>query len=828
MMIARALVIAAVIVLGAVGLAMPGSILVGGACWLAFLLFVLSGWGYLAARAARVDDPDFGLRAAWGAGAYLAVAGMLLAVGICSRPVVLGLVAVGAAGFAWRELVIPVPTWRRIGDGARFVRSQHALGILAGLLVLVALYHLVGAIVQLDRNPWDDDIAYTPLLKRLLDTGDLVEPFSFRRLGAYGGQTVLQALGAARGNLSNVHLIDRGLCQGLVLLLIAGYARELGRVHGVWLGLVFLVVLLLPENAINTASYWSGFALFLALYRTAVRADAADGSERLYALAALVGASACTLRQNYIIVVVLFLVFALAFARRARRTWIVTAAVGAVVLVPYAIAAFTASKTFLFPFWTGTWNDAIDLTPGVITWVDRLQYVITVCIDTSPFVIIPPVALLLVFARDERSSRPITALFAASSIGFVVLALSFHGTESFHLWRYAFGFAAALLVVFALEIGDTDDGPPVRLPVLGRWILLAALVLQLAIDRDQVVKRYVAIASDVREARAIDRKGDPNARVERARYAKLQAAVPAGSRLAVMVDDPAYLDFARNDVANLDTPGFASEAPGLPAFRGPDALRAYFLGVGIRYVAFVRTDSSRYIYRRGFLVGRLFNDTEMFQTMSAYAIDTIDSLAALATQTTVLYDHDGLVLLDLGADRPTPPGPADETALRYAFVRKLAESEHLVDAWSLTTRAGLRFEDGFSGIGFVDDRVDDPKWYDATHPAPQAPERGTAVRWMHRRSHLRVLGTSPMRLALRGKVNVAAVNARPRLDIALDGEVLGSATLDDNGRFSIELTVPPGDGWRDLYLVWSSVAQPEKDIRDLRVARLEEVVWEPR
>jgi hypothetical protein len=210
----------------------------------------------------------------------------------------------------------------------------------------------------------------------------------------------------------------------------------------------------------------------------------------------------------------------------------------------------------------------------------------------------------------------------------------------------------------------------------------------------------------------------------------------------------------------------------------------------------------------------------------------IDSLAALATSTTVLYDRDGLVLVDLGtglgADRPPTVGPADEVALRDTFVRQLAEREDLLDAWSLSTRSHLRFEDGFSGIGFVDERVDDPKWYDATHPVAQPPQRGTAVRWMHRRSHLRLRGTGPMHLVLRGKVNVAAVNARPRLDIALDGEVLGSASLDDAGRFSIDLDISPGTDWRDLYLVWSSVAQPEKDVRDLRVARLEEVVWERR
>jgi len=147
------------------------------------------------------------------------------------------------------------------------------------------------------QHPWDDDVAYTPLVKRLLDIGNLVEPFSFRRLGAYGGQTVLEALAGARGTLANVHLIDKGLCLGLALLAITGYARE-RRTRPLWLALIVLLVLLLPDTAINTASYWSGAALFLALYRCVVREH--------WALAGLVGAAACTLRQNFMVVAVVF------------------------------------------------------------------------------------------------------------------------------------------------------------------------------------------------------------------------------------------------------------------------------------------------------------------------------------------------------------------------------------------------------------------------------------------------------------------------------------------------------------------------------------------
>ena len=235
--ILRVAAILVVLALGAAGLALPGSVLRGGAAWLAFLCFVLSGWGYLIVRIRKIADPDFGLRAAWGAAGYIAVAGVLVAAGVLTRPVILALIGLGAAGFAWRELASPVASWHRVRDGLRFVRARPGVGTLAVLLVLAALYQMLGGVAALDRNPWDDDLAYTPLIKRLLDTGDLVEPFSFRRMSAYGGQTVLGALAAARGTLANVHLIDKGLCFGLALLIVTGKARE-RRCPPVWVVLI--------------------------------------------------------------------------------------------------------------------------------------------------------------------------------------------------------------------------------------------------------------------------------------------------------------------------------------------------------------------------------------------------------------------------------------------------------------------------------------------------------------------------------------------------------------------------------------------------------------
>src|SRR5262249_21476297 len=156
---------------------------------------------------------------------------------------------------------------------------------------------------------------------------------------------------------------------------------------------------------------------------------------------------------------------------------------------------------------------------------------------------------------------------------------------------------------------------------LGRWVVLAALVLQLSLARAAIGRQAAALGADLRRALAAGRHGDPVARAEQQRYAAMQAAIPAGERVVVMLDDPALLDYRRNPTASLDAPGSASPGPQRPAFRGAEPLRAYLVAEGYRYAAFVRSERSRYCFRREFWVHRMFTDSELFQVMSAYSID---------------------------------------------------------------------------------------------------------------------------------------------------------------------------------------------------------------
>jgi hypothetical protein len=672
---------------GTYGMVASSSMVAGGAAWLVALAASLAGWGHLVERAARLVRPDgpvidLGLRMAWGATAYLAIAGWALALGILTAPILIVLIVGGLAGFAWRMLTAapdPLDVARRALAAAR--ANPQGTALLAVIVGLTAV-NLLAAIARAYGNVYDDDVIYTPLVRRLLDVGDLEEPFSFRRISAYGGQTVLQAAGAARGTLVNLFLVDGGLFHLIVLFLIDGMARgrpatatapAVAPADRFVVALVLLVVVLLPRYGYNTASYWTGVAMFLALYRTLALAASPDvAATRVLAIAGGVAAGACTLRQSYLPVAALTLVLVLIARlseaavgeagraarlrtawRAQRRTWLFAIAGGAVALVPYCIATWRSSETFLFPFQRGTFNPSIQLTPTVMSAWQELQMFIKVALEPEPIRVFATLLPVFVLARDLRSGRPLSALTLATAIGFGLLVHSFALSDSANLWRYAFGYTMTLVIAVAIEGGRPGLGRgvagevPVRVPVIGRIVIVVSLLIQLATSGRMLQRRYQEVGADLDAAFAAPRRALD---LERA-YASLQLAAPAGTPIAVLLDEPAYLDYARNRILNLDTPGYASWRPGMPFFRGPEPVAAYFLEHGVRHIAFVRGEASRYMYRRDEWMRRLLVDTELWRIQSAYLIDCVDNFAALAASRAVLYEEDGMVMIDLGVRR---------------------------------------------------------------------------------------------------------------------------------------------------------------------------------
>jgi hypothetical protein len=833
--VTQATIVACALTAGAaLGLLAPHG-LTGSAGWSLAVGGVLWGFGATVSRAARFPL-GLGERLLVGAVVWLFAAGVLLAAGLASRGPLMGIAAIGFA-LALRELV----RYGRSPDAAAPSRRADLVTtvVLGGLLLAYLALNLLGAVTS-RGNPFDDHVGYLAFVKRMLDRGDLIEPFSFRRISAYGGQTALHALAALRGDVESGDLLDRGIFQGIAVLLVIDLARK-RQLHVGATAVIVVFLLFLSDLSINSASTWTGLAGFLGAYSLA--SDDDRPARASLVLTFLACAATCTLRQNYLLPAGLFAALLLVFHLRERArasSWRIawaelrtTAALciaaAAALLLPYAIAVWRSNATFLYPLLLGTANPAAPLRPSGATGFDELASLFTVSLDSEPIRVWWVLAPFMVLARDTRAGRPWPAFLIASVIGFGFMIHSFALSDTPTLWRYGWGYLTALAIVFVIEAagklpfvdrGDLPE-PPLRLPGVAVCFVWLAVFTQLVQSRSTPEKRIAQLTEDIKAARELGTGKPADAQL----YRDLQATISEHGRVAVLLDDAYLLDYRRNDIVNLDLPGFAAPGTGLPSFLGAARWRGYLAAQGIRYVAFVEGEHSTYLFRRRAWLPRIFTDTELFRFMGTHMIDALDTLGELARTSRVLFHRGGIYVIDLG-DQSVPAGPdldPPEPVRQDRYVRQLSETELHNAAWQLTSRSDVSFQIDGNGPSAVQLDLPDPidPVADAVFgklPAP-APHR-----WLSDRTHLRVYGHGRQQLHLKLRVDTTRLATVPTARLTLDGQELGRATAAPDGTIAFTSAVSCA-GWCDVYLVFSTVAEYWAPAEALRAIKLLELDW---
>lgn len=785
-----------------IGLAMPHAF-VGIAGWSLAVLGVLYGLGGIVRRALRIEL-YLGEQLLVGSVVWIFATGVLLAVGAASRGPLFGIAAVGLAMGLVEVLAWRMPKWTLATTG---------YALLAAFLAMVAL-----ALVGNHANPYDDQVAYVGLVKRLLDVGNLAEPFSFRRMSAYGGQTALQALAALRGDVATINLLDRGLFELIGVLLLVDVMRR-RKLH---LGLCLAIVgfqLMLDELAINSAAIWTGYTCFLGSYAFASRDDAPLG------LSVACAAAACTLRQNYLVPAGVFSLLLMLASRRDRRAVGTALGTAGAIVLPYMVAAWRDCGSFLYPLLLGNGNPIAPLRPTSGTLLDELRFFLTVILNAAPIRVWWLLAPLMLLVRDARARRPWPAYLAACAIGLTVLTHSFMLSDAFNLWRYAWAYMTPLAMLFLVEVGGQLVGEATALratPAIAA-IALLAMATQLTHSHGE---RFVAMTGELDYALAAG-SGFPDPRTKA--IADMQHAIPTGARAAVMIDDPWLLDFARNDLAVLDLPGFVAPRPGLPSFTDAEHWRSYFVGRGIRYVAFADGAYSQWLYRRDGWLWRLYSDDELFRFIAAHAVDAIDALADLARTSPVLYHANGLWVIDLG-ERAAPEvdrGPP-ELARMDAFVRRLAEREFHDNRWALASRSDVVFAPSGDGPSNV---VTPPGQGNelvrllerVVDPVLMEPPR----RWLGSRTLIRVRGHGAHRLQLTAWIDELHLATHATMSVYVDGIPVATLSTDERGIVHLDAPVQC-EGWCDVHLVMSTVSEWWAKAADLRIAELRDLQWTAR
>ncbi len=608
--------------------------------WGGLVLASFIGWGgvlHLTLGRQFTARPDWGLRAGWGMALALAIGGGLSALGLMSVAIAVGFVIVG--------VILAVAFLSRQGFGAIHYRGWSLLVVIGIAIPLLTRY--AAAVHYQAMSCGDDDIAYFPMIVRLLQTGTLIEPFSLRRLAGYGGHTFLQSLVVATGTEANAYLMDRGIALVAAFGLVLGLFRDRASGDLVPVALALLLVVLMPFPLLNSHSHLTGLVLFLTLLRSLdhLRETVAVNVDwRSLLLLGAVVAGTASLRAHFSVAAAIAVA---AFwwlvnwrdgnaCAASSRNVIGVGAAALLILSPWIALLQRSSGSWLYPVFRGNHRADFENYSQALVLTDQMAFLADVFTDPRMILFMLPMALY----AFKRPSRAGLAFYIASLVTALMLTWTFTYSDAQNIHRYV---APFLNVAFIATLVAFLDAARHASPNSARGrspgnILIVATVLALA---------PVMMFKDIR--RLADNWGYRSlALMERTHYVGMQAAVPERARVLTAIDHPFVLDFRRNDIANVDVPGAASPDPGMPFFKGAEALKRYLLDQGISHVAFRDFQvPGGCLYNRRLWEFHRNGPSAEWRMASRFYLDFMDNIETLTRSTSPLFNAGGLIVIKL-------------------------------------------------------------------------------------------------------------------------------------------------------------------------------------
>jgi hypothetical protein len=635
--------------------------------WIALLLLSFAGWGTLAARAFGADSIRGFVRLALGIAAVVAVSGFLLAAHLLSFLPLAALVFVGATTELW-HLFGAAADLRRDAMGRPVLRFDNLrLGdvgywVAAAIVLTVAALRLIASAKS--ALAWwgaDDSPAYWAFIRELTQRGSFDQPFSFRRMVAFGGQTALQALICLGVPVKSANVFDVGICP----LVMTGILLQVGR--GRWLAIAAgLLVTLLPTSALNSGSNFSGSLLFLLVYFT-LRFASDESPRRGGALTGMAAAALCTLRHSFIPGCgALLAVAALAhFAepgtklRRERLAFFAAAAIAfAVTIAPWSLASLIASHTPLFPLIKGTYRGGgVDLGADGAKWLAGLKGIFETP-PPAPQLLVVFAALLALGARLSRAALVPLALGTLACTLLLAKAAPLNPTDDV---RYLAAPWIGLLVAFygeaLLGSGGPEGATRDPLPVGAVAIVLVALQLAPALapglnavfEEDGLRVTWPAWEGE---------------KAGRAAALALQAKIPPGRKVLAGCDEVYRYDFARNKLLLIDLPTVASPFL-MPAEKAtPEEYEKTIAELqrrGIQYLLYTNPDASHAMYSAARWASFRNDGYRTHELLVPRFLAWANFVRYVAAHRPVIatLGMDGVA--DLGAPGHPAPGPAGPT-----------------------------------------------------------------------------------------------------------------------------------------------------------------------
>ena len=613
--------------------------------WGLLVLASFVGWGSAIGRflvrpneaAAQSSHLDWGLLAGWGMAWTLAVGGILAWTSLASRWMLVAFVLFGAG--IWIVRIFHCPPQVQNGGHSRW-------GACSALLLLLLIWYAPAVALQQFNSP-DDFVAYMPFARRLLESGTLLDPFSFRRLQSLGGQSLLHAITLCFGGENNANLLDCGLGSVMMAGLLFGVlrAQRLSLYSSI---ATVALLLLMPIPRANVMSQTTGVVLLFTLYRTLLPGTIPGRWQRLL-VTGLAAAGVCALRSSFYIAAFIIVTGGVLVVETARpgdwRGAVASAAkavaFAAAFVFPWMLLSYRSSNSLLYPFMRGTHQPGFEAFSAGLSGIQIAAFCAHVLTQTNVLML-----LMASVAAALLYRRPLSLLmvFAALVTG-ITLAVSLTFGDPPILYRYLHPVLfAAVLAACSLPFGDAWMQSPrwKRQASMGVLILVSPYLLACAsLGLQRQTAALASLPSQIRGQTMFASQRELQA------YRQLQSAIPPSAALFAAMDKPSLLSYHQATVYGADVVGACSLPPGLPFFRGPAAVKSYFKAVGIEYVAYTDFEVALPLYNRRHWVEERDTSATMWHSWAPYFLDLMDNLDQLSRSERNVRRFDALRLIRL-------------------------------------------------------------------------------------------------------------------------------------------------------------------------------------
>jgi hypothetical protein len=632
--------------------------------WGIFILLSFIGWGGLINRLLFPKDRvDWGQRAAWGMAFTVCVGGVLNLTWTISRTTIA--IYLGLGFLQW--LIDFYQNKQSLNNFFTLNRNSFKdklfiFGIFIFFLLILIEY--AGWVHAHRFSEIDDYPGYLVFPQKMIQTGAMgADPFSERRFSSLGGQPFLQTLILCTLKTGNLNLIDPGIALIISVGILIGYLnqKKLSKYLSVFLLIVFLI---LPYPKANITSTVTPVALFLSFFILLDNEKLKFNSFLANAcLIALVTAAICALKSTLIPPCILLFVSSYVFyilnsktnRQQAIYEFLISSILTFIFLLPWMISMYQSSGTLLYPILGKGYHGSVYgtfLSPSSdLTFFKAIQILIAT-ITWVYFVALIVLGFACLASLSKRVERRglIPSLIISAGLGTLIITLSIGGDPN-GFDRYPFPFIYPAIFILLINACTNQKDVDKNKFSASSSLLIAMLVVGLLIGGSDAIsqanwKRYSnLLIGNIR----VGLSNKPLVSVQEVeRYAKMQQSIPQSVAILTRLEKPFIMNFKRNEIFIADWPGGASLPPGMPFFRGGEALADYLVSKSIDYVAYSYAKEAS-IPRQDFLGLLKPNLPPWTRTVVKHILDFQANLMELSKTRKRIYDDGDIFVLDLSS-----------------------------------------------------------------------------------------------------------------------------------------------------------------------------------